>query len=113
MPQPRTWLADDPDHNLFGRNKPVRWQRPSDPASRALVEAAVHQHEFAKAVRQALRRSGMTTVSLANQAGLTIDQLRRLLRGEAPMTLPQMYLIARHAGVSLASARAEPRTAGE
>lgn len=100
LPEPRDWLATD-DPRAFGRNKPVRWQRPRGKADRALVAAAITQHEFAKAVRAHLRGTGTTTQTLADRAGLTIDQLRRILRGEVHLTLADMHLIAAHAGLRL------------
>ncbi|GHJ60870.1 hypothetical protein NOK12_33880 [Nocardioides sp. OK12] len=104
LPQPRDWLRDDPDHNLFGRNKPVRWKSARSKSDRALVAAALTQHEFANALRAHLRnrRPPMTTSALAQHAGLTIDQLRRILRGETHMTLAHMQLLAAHAGLPLA-----------
>ncbi|GAA1150780.1 hypothetical protein GCM10009606_31740 [Nocardioides aquiterrae] len=105
LPQPRDWLRDDPDHNLFGRSKPVRWKSARTKTDRALVAAAITQHEFAKALRAQLRsrRPPMTTLTLARHSGLTIDQLRRLLRGETHMTLAHMQLLAMHSGLPLAN----------
>ena len=106
LPQPRDWLRDDPDHNRFGRNKPVRWKNARSKTDRALVAAAITQHEFARAVR----RTRTSTETIAARSGLTIDQLRRILRGEAHLTLAQMHLIAAHAGLSLTGTTPRERT---
>lgn len=101
LPEPRSWIADIPGNGTFGRKKPVQWRRPRSKSDRALVEAARIQHEFAKAVRARGRATGVTTDTVAEKAGLTIGQLRRILRGEVHLTLADMRLIAIHAGLDL------------
>ena len=87
-------MANVPGNGTFGRKKPVRWRRPSAKGDRALVEAARIQHEFAKAIRARLRETGVSTETIAEDAGLTIKQLRRILRGEVHLTIADMRLLA-------------------
>lgn len=106
LPQPRTWLRDDPDHNKFGRSKPVRWKASRSKSDRALVAAAITQHEFAKAINA----TKTSKVTIAAHTGITVDQVRRILRGEAHLTLAYMRLIAVHAGLDLNPSRpTDPR----
>jgi ribosome-binding protein aMBF1 (putative translation factor) len=106
LPEPRSWVANVPNNGTFGRKKPVRWRRPSAKGDKALVEAARIQHEFAKAIRARLRETGVSTETLANNAGLTIKQLRRILRGEVHLTLADMRLLAALADLPLNAAGA-------
>ena len=101
LPEPRSWIANKPGNGTFGRKKPVQWRRPRSKSDHALVEAARIQHEFAKAIRARVRETGVTTDTVALKAGLTIGQLRRILRGEVHLTLADMRLIAIHAGLDL------------
>ncbi len=83
----------------------MRWRAAQSTTDKALKTAAITQHEFAKAVRARKRRPPrMTTDTLAAHANLTVDQLRRILRGETHMTLAHMHLIAAHVDLPLASA---------
>lgn len=101
LPEPRSWVAEVTGNGTFGRKKPVEWKPVRSRSDRALVDAARIQHEFAKAVRARLRETGVTTETVALKAGLTIGQLRRILRGEVHLTLADMRLIAIHAGLDL------------
>lgn len=111
LPEPRDWLRDDPNHDQFGRAKPVRWKRARSKTDQALLTAAITQHEFAKAVKAHIRarQPRMTTTELARRTDLRIDQLRRVLRGETHLTLALMHLIATHAGLPLTSNNPDER----
>ena len=93
LPEPRSWLTPETPRRRFGTNKLAAFQQPKGRTERALVSAAIAQHEFARSVRAELRRSGVSTTTVAAQTGLTIDQLRRILRGEVHLTLSDMHLI--------------------
>jgi hypothetical protein len=96
LPEPRSWLHDDTKLSDFGRSNTVRWKTGSTPAERALIAAAKNQHDTALKVRTRQKRLGKKTDSLAADLGVTVDQLRRLLRGEAHLRLVDAYLLMEH-----------------
>ena len=109
LPEPRHWLYNDPDHTKFGSEASAVFSGNGNDHDRALAIAAQRQHQFARAIRARIRDTDndLTTASVAANAGLTIDQLRRILRGEVHVTLSDYYLIAHHAGVSVPGLRAD------
>lgn len=86
---------------MFGRRalgprdwKPVRPGSVADEVGRA---AAQMQHEVARRVRA--RRGGMTVAEVhAEGMDLSLDRLRKVLRGAAPMTLRQLADLSRVLG---------------
>lgn len=106
LPEPRSWLHDDTKPNDFGRSEGVRWKTGTTPTERALIAAAKNQHDTALKVRSRQKRVGKKTEALAADLGVTVDQLRRLLRGEAHLRLVDAYLLMEHL-------RARPTTTAE
>lgn len=100
LPEPRSWVVNDPDHTKFGRGYPAFNRAGLSDNDLALCLAAEKQHRFARAVRQRIKdpARGLTTATVAANAGMTIDQLRRILRGEVHLTLADATLIALHTG---------------
>lgn len=96
LPEPRSWLHDDTKASAFGRPGEVRWKTGANPTERALIAAAKQQHDTALQVRKLQRQRGRSTETLAADLGITVDQLRRLLRGEAHLGLADAYLLIEH-----------------
>lgn len=80
---PRRWLEAG---QSFTTDQ-VTWQSGTTLREEARIEAAVRQHRVATAVRVELARSGKSTADLAEKVGLSVHQLRRMMRGEAHMPL--------------------------
>jgi hypothetical protein len=93
LPEPRSWLHDDTKPTDFGRSNTVHWKTGTNPTERALIAAAKNQHDTALKVRTRQKRLGKKTETLAAELGVTVDQLRRLLRGEAHLRLVDAYLL--------------------
>lgn len=100
LPEPRSWIVNDPDRTKFGRGRPVFNRAGLNDNDLALCLAAEKQHRFARDVRQRINdpARGLTTVTVATAAGMTVDQLRRILRGEVHLTYADANLIALHTG---------------
>ena len=100
LPEPRSWVVNDPDHTKFGHGRPVFNRAGLSDNDLALCLAAEKQHLFARDARRRINdpARGLTTASVAANAGMTVDQLRRILRGEVQLTVSDAYLIALHTG---------------
>jgi hypothetical protein len=96
LPEPRSWLHDDTKPSDYGRSEQVRWKTGANPTERALIAAAKNQHDTALRVRSLQKRRDKKTETLAADLGVTVDQLRRLLRGEAHLRLVDAYLLMEH-----------------
>jgi hypothetical protein len=96
LPEPRSWLHEDTKPSEYGRSDTVRWKTGVNPTERALIAAAKNQHDTALKVRTRQKRFGKKTETLAADLGVTVDQLRRLLRGEAHLRLVDAYLLMEH-----------------
>lgn len=105
LPQPRHWIVNAPEHTKFGSDSFAVFSGRNSENDRALAIAAQRQHHFAIAIRASIRDNDLTTQTVAAHAGLTIDQLRRILRGEVHLTLADYYLIAHSADVSVPGLR--------
>lgn len=95
LPEPRSWLSDGTDPSDFGR-RTVEWKQGTTRTERALIAAARQQHDSALTARTRLRDQGHPAEALAADLGITVDQLRRLLRGEAHLNLADAYLLREH-----------------
>lgn len=81
----------------------------SDPASPAPLgssqgyesEAALVQHELARQVIEQMARLGLSYAELATEIGVSVEQLRRMLRGESAMSVERMHHLARKTGLSV------------
>lgn len=78
---PRRWLSDD---QSWTDHQPA-WQTGATVREQAQAEAAHRQHRIAVAVRVEQARTGIQTAAIAKTVGLSVHQLRRMLRGEAHM----------------------------
>lgn len=103
MPRKRTTAVRGPckylrHHQQFGFTDPPVW-KPVPADKRFELEAARVQHEWARQVRIQLRRLDLELEAIAEQVGITAEQLRRLLRGESALTLPRMLQISAAVGL--------------
>lgn len=65
------------------------------------VEAALVQHELAREVTEQMPRLETTYKELAKEIGVGVEQLRRMLRGESPMSAERMHQLAQAVGITI------------
>ena len=101
LPEPRSWIVNDPHHTKFGNDYGAVFTRAGlSENDTALSIAAQEQHHWVRDVRHRINdpERGLTTATVAANAGMTVDQLRRILRGEVHLTYADANLIALHTG---------------
>ena len=79
---------------------------PPDPAPLKATEtykadAALIQHEVARMVTEQMARLNITYDDLAAQVGTSVEQLRRVLRGESPMSIERLHHLAAITGLTV------------
>ncbi|GAA4704221.1 helix-turn-helix transcriptional regulator [Nocardioides conyzicola] len=74
---------------------------PLPPSQRYKAQAALVQHELARQVTEQMPRLGLTYPELAEHVGVSVEQLRRLLRGESAMSVERMQRLASAAGLRM------------
>lgn len=112
LPQPRSWLIDKHQHEFGWSGQPVdHWRSATSTSEKAFRNAARAQHEFMVAIRVAIKAdSTSTTADLADDLGVTVDQLRRLMRGESQLLLVDMHRLAARLGIDIDTVvRQEPK----
>ncbi|MDT0213940.1 helix-turn-helix transcriptional regulator [Rothia sp. ARF10] len=97
MPQPREFLRHP---TQFGRADPAEWKQPVA-STRHAQGAARLQHELVRAARQQQERLDQKTDETAHLIGMNPDQLRRIYRGEAGLTLENVYKISKAVGLNV------------
>ena len=88
--QPREWAIDP---TKFGempgsRSTPIRWHQPADDFERVCLHAAQIQHEIV-AVANGYRgeRGGISWKDLAGEFQMSYDQLMKVVRGQAHISM--------------------------
>ena len=112
LPQPRSWVSHEAQRKFGRADIPDdEWKRParSDPVGRGLLAAARSQHEFMRVIGSALKSSqSVTPDDLVQDLGVTVDQLRRLRRGESQLLLADMHTLAARLRISMYTGAFKP-----
>ena len=95
---PRKHLAY-PDE--FGITAPAEPTDELAPSERYKADAALVQHDLARQIIEQMARHGITYPVLAKQIGVSVEQLRRMLRGESGMSFERMHQLAKAVGLSI------------
>lgn len=97
MPKPREFLRYQ---NQFGRADPAEWTVVAH-EQEPLRRAAVLQHDLVREARHQQDRLDQATNLTAELINMNPDQLRRIYRGEAGLTVENLYKIARAVGLDV------------
>lgn len=96
---PRKYLRYPEQFGVVPQPQPARLS----PAQRYKAEAALAQHELAREVAEQMPRLELTYADLAKQIGVSVEQLRRMLRGESAMSVERMHQLAQAVGITIAT----------
>lgn len=101
--QPRQW-AIDPER--FGTRRDIEWHEPADSYDEVCLAAAKTQHQIVARL-DAYRRSieGMTWLELADEFHMGYDQLTKVRRGQAHLSLRHIADFERLKGTLVQVAR--------
>lgn len=97
MRGPRQYLAYPDEFGVTDPPEPA----PLTPSDEHKFQAALVQHELARQVIEQMNRIGITYPVLAAQVGVSVEQLRRMLRGESGMSVERMHKLAKAAALRL------------
>lgn len=105
--QPRRY-STEPD--VFGKARHIEWRDLSSGDEGVQLVASQIQHDFAVAIRDAVRTAGYSGIKAYAQAtGADYQRLSKVLRGEAIMRLEDIADAHLHLGIAVPLAKEGPQ----